>query len=77
MSILETIRAAMKPRSMSQKELARELWISESYLSDILIGRRDISVYVAIRLEAELGLNAEALLIRQVKEDLAAARGDA
>ena len=77
MSIPDMIRAAMKPRMIDQRYLAREMRISESYLSAILIGKRSISVYVALQLERVFGtetIDAEQLLIRQVKKELAAAR---
>lgn len=73
----ETIREAMKACLLDQKRLAQQLSISEQYMSDILAGRRSISVYVALRLEQAFGartMSAEQLLIRQVIEELAKAR---
>ncbi len=77
MTIPDVIRAAMKPRMIDQKYLAREMGISESYLSDILTIRRSISVYVALQLERVFGMetiDAEQLLIQQVRDELAKAR---
>lgn len=77
MTVSETIKAAMRPRMLRQEDLARELSISEAYLSDILTGRRGISVYVAIGLERVMGtetIDARELLIAQVDDDLAKAK---
>lgn len=70
----ELIRAAMQARELQQKDLARQLSISEQYMSDILLERRSISVYVAIRLEQTLGIDAEDLLLSQAKDEIAKAR---
>lgn len=73
MSIPDNIRAAMN--SMQQSELAYQLGISQTYLSDILQGRRSISVFVALQLERVLKLDARELLIAQVDEELKKAKG--
>lgn len=79
MNMPNVIRAAMKPRGWQQKDLARALSISEQYVSDILSERRTLSVYVALRLEQTFGIenfDAEMMLIRQVRGELAKARKD-
>lgn len=74
MTIHDTIRAAMKQHELQPVDLARKLSISESYAVDILTGRCSISVYIAIRLEQTLGLDAEELLLSQAKDEIAKAR---
>lgn len=74
MTVTETINGIRKVHYMRQKDLAQRLGISEQYLSDILLGKRGISVYVAIGLERVLGLDARELLIAQVDDDLAKAK---
>lgn len=70
------IRHAIKLTRCTQKEVAAQLEISESYLSDICTGRRSISAYVAIRLERILGIDATKLLHEQVIDELQKARDE-
>lgn len=74
MTIPDTIRAAMKTHELQPVDLARKLSISEGYAVDILTGRCSISVYVAVRLEQTLGIDAEELLILQARDEIAKAR---
>lgn len=74
MTVAETIKAAMKVRMLRQIDLSWQLGISQTYLSDILTGRRAISVYVAIGLERVLGLDAREILIAQIDDDLTKAK---
>lgn len=74
MNIHEMVRAAMKTHELQPVDLARKLSISEGYMIDILAGRCSISVYIAVRLEQTLGLDAESLLLSQAKSEIAKAR---
>lgn len=68
------VRVAIKSTRCTQKEVAAQLEISESYLSDICTGRRTISAYVALRLERVLGIDATKLLCEQIIDELRHAR---
>ena len=68
------IRAAIARSGRTQKEIAAELTISESYLSDICNGRRAVSAFVAVRLEAVLDVDAHKLMIDQSLFELRQAR---
>ena len=70
------VRHAVKKSRCTQKEVAQALQISEQYLSDILSGKRTISVHVALRLESVLGLDATKLLHDQVIDELREARSN-
>jgi plasmid maintenance system antidote protein VapI len=71
------IRAAITRSGKTQKEIAAELTISETYLSDICNGRRAVSAFVAVRLEAVLGIDAHKLVIDQSLGELREARESA
>lgn len=68
------IRAAIKHKSMTQKEVAARMGISEQYLSDICTSRTRISAFMAVRLERVLGMDAAKLLYDQVIDELRQAR---
>lgn len=70
----DIIRSAIEQRQMTQKATAMRLGISETYLSDILNGKRAVSAYVAVRLERVLGLDASTLYYRQAMSELQEAR---
>lgn len=55
----------------TQRVIAHSMGISEQYLSDILHGRRLISIRAAIEFERVLNLDALALLYRQCIEQIA------
>lgn len=74
MTVAETINRIRRVHYRHQKDLAQRLGISETYLSDILMRKRAISVYVAMQLERVLGLDARELLIAQIDDDLAKAK---
>lgn len=62
----DKIRAAIGERK--QRVIAREMGISEQYLSDILHGRRLISVNAALEFERVLNLDALGLMYAQCVE---------
>lgn len=68
------IRVGLSARGLSQREFASALGVSEQYMSDIICGRRGISVKVALRLEEVTNLFAETWLNRQMRYDLARER---
>lgn len=69
----ELIKRAIGHKVGTQKEAAAQLCISESYLSDIINGRRSVSAFVAVRLQRQFGMNAQMLLFQQATAELAAA----
>lgn len=70
------IRHAIKSTRCTQKEVAAQLEISETYLSDICNGKRSINAYMAIRLERVLGIDATKLLCEQIIDELRIARDE-
>lgn len=68
------IRAAIKQSGRTQKEIAAAMEISEQYLSDIATGRRSVSAYVAVRLEAVLGIDSHKIMVDQALYELRCAR---
>jgi addiction module HigA family antidote len=74
MTAATRIGSAIAKRQWTQKEAARQLNISEQYLSDILRGRRAISAFVAVRVERVLGLDANKLMYIQTVDEMDKAR---
>lgn len=71
MNIASTlIREAIMQKGLSQKQAAAKLCISQSYLSDIVLGRRSVSAYVAVRLELLFGIDAMRLMALQTRDEL-------
>jgi transcriptional regulator with XRE-family HTH domain len=68
----EKIRAAIGDRK--QRDVARAMGISEQYLSDILHGRRLVSVNAALEFERVLNLDALGLMYAQCIELIEMAR---
>lgn len=68
------LREKLKREGVRQRELARELGIADSYLSDVLRGKRGVGTQLALRLEEHLELSAEFFLTMQMNHDLATAR---
>lgn len=69
-----SIKCKIDHHGMSQKEAAKALGVSASYLSDLLVCRRKLSADMALRLERVFGMNAEAMVTQQALDDLAEAR---
>lgn len=63
----EMIRDEIEFRGITQKALAKEIGISESILSDVLNGKRSLSVEYALLLEAALGIDADIWLRLQLE----------
>lgn len=60
----------IEARELKQKELAQEMHISPSMLSDLIHGRRNISADLALKLERALGISAMFWMNFQSKYDL-------
>lgn len=56
------VTAVLKRDGISQNQLARELGVSEAYLSMIVRRKRQPSLPVALRLEARTGIPVKAFL---------------
>jgi addiction module HigA family antidote len=70
----EILREELEHRGMTQTAFAGYLGIKDSYLSDIINGKRGVGVAMALRLERALGSSAEFWLGLQTNYDLAQAR---
>ena len=55
----ETLRAELSARRITQKEFAKLIGIQLTHLREILNGKRDINLTIAIKLERQLGIPAE------------------
>ena len=53
----QNIKQIRKRMNMSQKELATKMEISQSYLSDIESGRKNLSIKTVKKLAGSLGLS--------------------
>jgi transcriptional regulator with XRE-family HTH domain len=59
----QSLRAAVDASKLTQREIARRVGITESYLSHLLKdGRRQPSLSIAMRLSRVLGVDPAALL---------------
>ena len=69
----ELIKDELKERKMTQKQLASEMGIKASVLSETINGKRPISIHVAAALEKVLGIPVELWmnLQNQYKIDIA------
>lgn len=68
----DLIRQGLKDAGRLQASVCRASGISEKHLSQVLLGRCRLSVQIAVRLEMEVPtMSAEALLIAQVREEIA------
>ena len=66
----ELIRDELKERGMTQKQLAAEMEITSSVLSETVNGKRAISVNMALALEKSLGIPADIWLNMQMQYNL-------
>ena len=64
----------IEARELKQKDLAEDLDISPSMLSDIIHGRRNITAELALKLESSLDISAMFWMNFQIKFDLDKAR---
>ena len=70
----EMIRDEIKERGMTQKALAAKTGIKPSVLSEIINGKRSVSIKVAVALESALGIPAEIWMNLQTQYDLDSAK---
>ncbi len=68
------LQEEIEERELLKKEVARQLGILPTNLSEILTGKRNISPRLAVRLEIVLGISAEYWLNLQMVWDLQNAR---
>ncbi len=68
------INDEIEAREVKQKDLAKDMGISPSMLSDLIHGRRNISADLALRLESALEISAMFWMNYQNKYDLDKAR---
>lgn len=66
----ELIRDELKDRGMTQKQLAAEMDVKPSVLSETINGKRDVSVNMALALEKALGIPADIWMNLQTQFDL-------
>jgi HTH-type transcriptional regulator / antitoxin HigA len=66
----QMIEAQLRERGWSQRTLAMVLGLSEKTISSIMKGKTKISTELALRLQAALGIDADALLKLQASFDL-------
>ena len=60
--LIRSIEDEMYSRNLKQKELARMLGINEPTLSQIMVGKRSVSMRTAKRLHKYLNIDAEVLI---------------
>ncbi|MBD5372449.1 MAG: HigA family addiction module antidote protein [Bacteroides sp.] len=65
------IKDELKERGISQKEFAKAVGVGQSHLSDILSGRRRITLSFAIKTEELLGFSSHSLMGLQTANDIA------
>lgn len=70
-----TLAETMHERGMLQRDLATVCGWQQSYVSDLITGRRAITARVALALEAATGVTAEMWMGLQTTFDLGLARG--
>lgn len=68
------LQEEIEERQLLKKEVARQLGILPTNLSEILNGKRNISPRLAVKLEIALGISAEYWLNLQMAWDLQNAR---
>lgn len=72
----EFIRNELRERRISQKEFAKAVGVGESHLSDILSGRRRITLSFAKKTEDLLGIDARLILDMQTANDIVCKNND-
>lgn len=70
----QTIRELLERDERTQADLARQLGVADSYLSDVIRGRRGVSAQLALKLEPCFYIEAEFWLQLQMRHDLLIAR---
>lgn len=70
----EVLLDELNARSISQKDFAKAIKLQAPHLNDLVKGKRNISARIAIKIENELGIEADYWLGLQMKYDLALER---
>ncbi len=70
----EIIADKLEARLISQKDFAKSIQLLPPHLNDLMKGKRNISAKIAIKLETELGIDADFWLRVQMPYDLALER---
>ena len=64
------IKRELKDRRISQKDFAKAIGVGQSYISDILSGRRRVSIPFAENVESLLGIPSRVLMDLQIAKDI-------
>ena len=65
----ETIKDILEERNISQKDLSKRVGVSEPFISDVILGKKDISKSLAIGLEYALNIPSSFWLNLQANYD--------
>lgn len=66
----EVLKDELQARNITKSAMAIKLGMYPSHFNDIVRGKRNLTANIAIRLENELGINAEFWLSLQMDYDL-------
>lgn len=72
----EIIKQELHERGISQKEFAKAAGIGQSHVSDILSGRRRITLSLAVKIEELLGIPSQLIIASQTTLELASLTSD-
>ena len=72
----EVVKDEIDARFITQKDLARVLDVPYTMLNEILNGKRNVSVDMALLFESALGIDADMLVAMQAAYSLQVARED-
>lgn len=72
----EILKDEIEYRGISQRELARRMGLTYSVVSELLNGKRPLSIKNALLFEAALNIPADSLMRIQLKYDLQLAEQD-
>lgn len=70
----EVLADEITARNITQKEFAKKIKLLAPHLNDLLKGKRHVSARIALKIEKELGVEADYWLRLQMAYDLAIAK---
>jgi HTH-type transcriptional regulator/antitoxin HigA len=70
----EVLADEISAREITQKEFAKKIKLLAPHFNDLLKGKRHVSARIALKLEKELGIDADYWLRLQMAYDLAIAK---
>jgi addiction module HigA family antidote len=70
----EVLADELSTREIMQKDFAKLIKLQAPHLNDLLKGKRHVSARIALKIEKELGIDAEYWLRLQISYDLAEAK---